>query len=91
MAANSVNESVLSLPDEFHPPNYFPFFKVSIGKLKLVLYSSTARKVRIPCIFLRLDAALEWSLPLNSNLQDFDWQAETSAVWFNVQKSWDTI
>lgn len=30
MAANSVKQSLPSLPDEPHPLNYFPFFKRSI-------------------------------------------------------------
>ena len=35
-ATNSVKESFPGLPDEPHPLNCFPFFKPSIGKLKLV-------------------------------------------------------
>ena len=46
MAAKSVKESLPSLSDEPHPPNYFPFIKQSIGNPKLVP-GAMGRKVDI--------------------------------------------
>ena len=69
MAANSIKESLPSLPDEPHPLNYFPFFRRSIGKpiTKLVLaVRCNGQESKYSCQCGRLSSGHCFSLKMDS-------------------------